>query len=420
MQSDNKHIDQTDDFSRKIGEKLRQHHLPVDSDVWDSLAAQLVPRKKRISVRWVWAAAGVAAALLAWVFLSVPFSLEEREVEVAQQVSEKAVERQQPETATEKPAEIPSAAPLQAQHLPSEKHAQRAETIPYATPEEAETVPAPETEQNALPLFPEKTEELAEVVPPETETADEPEPPYVEELLAENIVAESSRKRSLIAALGSGDGVPELASGGYYDKSPVYAAPILGGNLYDGTGTEMSNKYNVLAPKDYSHIEHRPPVSLSLMVGFPLSENVSLETGLSYTYLLSRFRRNDALTYRGTLQQHYVGIPLNVRYTVWQNRMWGAYLLGGAGIEKGIHSLYKQEIVYNGGVVHHTNVSSGIRGFQFSAQVGAGVHYRLSNQLNVFAEPRLIYYFHNNQPMSARTENPLVFGLNVGFRWQFE
>ena len=35
-----------------------------------------------------------------------------------------------------------------------------------------------------------------------------------------------------------------------------------------------------------------------------------IEAGLSYTYLYSRFNRNDRLVYRGSLKQHYVGIPV--------------------------------------------------------------------------------------------------------------
>ncbi len=97
------------------------------------------------------------------------------------------------------------------------------------------------------------------------------------------------------------------------------------------------------------------------------------------------------------------------------------YLLGGgATIEKGIRAFYKQEIEGNGGIVHHTHVYNRIAGLQFSAQGGAGFSYRLQNNLHLFGEPRLLYYFRNNQPMSARTENPLIFGLNIGVRIQFK
>ena len=48
MQSDDKYIDKPDDFSRKVGVKLREHQMPVDSGVWDSLTERFPSSKKPV------------------------------------------------------------------------------------------------------------------------------------------------------------------------------------------------------------------------------------------------------------------------------------------------------------------------------------------------------------------------------------
>ncbi len=225
--------------------------------------------------------------------------------------------------------------------------------------------------------------------------------------------------RSLVLALGSGGHLPDIAFGEYHGDEASYDNPIPGGEFHNNPVTGIGGNYNLLTPGDFTDIVHRPPLSLSLTADFPVGKKVSLETGFSYTYLFSRFRRNDQFVYRGTLQQHYVGVPVNLRYQTWQNSAWELYMLGGGTIEKGFSSVCQQKIEKNG-IVYHTHMRSRIAGLQFSAQVGAGFSYRLHNDLYLFGEPRLVYYFRNNQPMSARTENPLIFGLHMGIRIQFK
>lgn len=462
MGSDDKYIGKPDDFSRKVGEKLREHQMPVDPDVWDSLKDILPPRKKPVPVYWAWAAAGVAVVVVALLFLLNPFADEPL-------LTEHSQPRKQVKQEMVVPAIIPDNIEKQADeqvgkqvgkysNRPNEKKISEASDLTQAVDKNRmkseEIVKPAESSKMAESSKPGRVTEPAEIAeqveaskstlisesieiarPEETvsvpEKMPDPEEPVksgtkglpAEGLLAENDfslpIQEQRGLRSLIAALGSGGAPLDFSLGSFDADNPIYDSPFPGGELNNGDGVGSSDKYNLLTPGDYTDIEHRLPVSFSLTADFPISKNASMETGLSYTYLFSRFRRNDNFIYRGTLRQHYIGIPVNLRYTVWQNETWNIYLLGGGSIEKGLRSVYKQEIEQNGDIVYHTNVYSRIDGFQFSAQGGAGFSYRLHNNLSLFGEPRLVYYFKNNQPMSARTENPLIFGLNMGIRIQF-
>lgn len=409
MHSDDQYIDKPDDFSRRIGEKLREHRMPVDSDIWDSLTDRFLPQRRGVPLYLRWMAAGVAAVALLLLLL-VDGSNEESggiSEEVRYSDINKTDRIIESEKETERVAEI-----LESRRIPDSGSRGK-----KSNQEEAVEL--------AVMVKPEETVELVATVDPEEPVKPEKKLLPKDEFLAENHLPASGQEhrkhQSLMASLGSGGALPDFFPGDYaYMDSPQNNGSLPGGDLDKGDGLISGGSYNLLSPDDYTDIIHRPPISFSLTANFPVGENLGLETGLSYTYLFSRFNRSDNFIYRGTLQQHYIGIPVNLRYTVWQNDAWNIYLLAGGSIEKGLRAIYKQEIEYNGDRVHHTDVYSRIDGFQFSAQGGVGFSYRLRNNLSLFGEPRIVYYFKNNQPMSARTDNPLIFGLNMGIRLGFK
>lgn len=84
MHSGNRDIEKVDDFSREVGEKLREYRMPVDADVWNSLVENLPAPRKKIPVYWIWSVACVAALVLGFFFFLNPLS-DERAVEMAQE-----------------------------------------------------------------------------------------------------------------------------------------------------------------------------------------------------------------------------------------------------------------------------------------------------------------------------------------------
>lgn len=411
MHSGNRDIEKVDDFSREVGEKLREYRMPVDADVWNSLVESLSAPRKKIPVYWIWSVAGVAALLLGFFFFLNPLS-DERAVEMVQE---------NPENMGKQP-DIPVSEPVFTLKEEASTQTLFAKETQLQKSGMKKSVVYEDITTQAAFLEP----DMPEVSSAESTPAEQDVNPVELFLAADSLslpvqAQDSQKQHSFLLALGSGNSLPDITFGGYDgNESFYYDNPVSGGGFPNDSETSQGEKYNLLTPGDYTEIVHHLPVTVSVTTDFPVGNNVSLETGLSYTYLFSRFRRNDQLTYRGTLQQHYIGIPVNLRYQVWQNDSWSLYLLGGATVEKGIRSIYKQEIEQQGDVVHHTEVYNRIAGLQFSAQGGAGFSYRLQNNLHLFGEPRLLYYFKNNQPLSARTENPLIFGLHVGLRIQFK
>lgn len=432
MQSEDQYIDKPDDFSRKIGEKLREHRMPVDSEIWDSLSDRFLPQRRSMPMYLRWITAGVAAVALLLLLLVDGSNDKSRGIkdEVRYSDINKTDRTTELEKETGRVTEI-----LESQRIP-DSGSRRKKSNQEEAMELVATVNPRESLEMEGKINPEEDKEVEVAEPGELnalENISKSEEPVKQEekvlpkdeLLAENRFTTSGQEhreeQSLIASLGSGGALPDFFSADYlYADSSPDKGSLPGGEYGGGGDLSSGGKYNLLSPDDYTDVVHRPPVSFSLTANFPVAENLGLETGFSYTYLFSRFKRSDNFIYRGTLQQHYIGIPVNLRYTVWQNDAWNIYLLGGASIEKGVYSVYKQEIEHNGDIVYHAKRGGRIDGLQFSAQGGAGFSYRLRDHLSLFGEPRIVYYFKNNQPMSARTDNPLIFGVNVGIRLGFK
>jgi hypothetical protein len=48
-----------------------------------------------------------------------------------------------------------------------------------------------------------------------------------------------------------------------------------------------------------------------------------------------------------------------------------------------------------------------------------GGEYTLAKSAAIYFEPKISYYFDNNQPLSTRTENKLIIGFEGGLRYKF-
>ena len=157
-------------------------------------------------------------------------------------------------------------------------------------------------------------------------------------------------------------------------------------------------------------IHHRQPIRLGVSLHYPLNDRWGIESGLSYTRLLSDITRKSATqTIHIEQKLSYIGIPVNVTYCLWNNRRFSCYLSAGVMAEMMITgnrtSEGKEENLKN-------------QPLQFSINGAAGAEYQLGNVLGLFAEPGLSYHFKNSSDIPTfYQENPLGFNLNLGIRF---
>ena len=157
------------------------------------------------------------------------------------------------------------------------------------------------------------------------------------------------------------------------------------------------------------------PLNLGAQLQFPISENLALGVGVSYTMLKSKF---DCLVnkvkYSGEQTLHYIGVPVNIYGTIAQKNKFMFYINAGAMLEKGIRAKYKFESYKD---MHR--YSTDMDGLLFSVNAGLGVEYKFSNYMGLYFEPNLIYFTNSDMQYSVRTDQPLQIKAELGCRFHF-
>lgn len=162
------------------------------------------------------------------------------------------------------------------------------------------------------------------------------------------------------------------------------------------------------------------PVSFGAGVRIGLSSKWSIGAGVNYSMLSRKFYGTyTKVGTGGTIEnstssdirntQHYIGIPVNAYYDIVDSRNVNFYAYAGGTVEKCISDKYS---VLNTSIIHKEKVD----GFQWSANVGIGVGFKLSKHLGLYIDPSLRYYFDNGQPHSIRSAQPLMLGFEVGLK----
>nr|MBQ5604045.1 outer membrane beta-barrel protein [Bacteroidales bacterium] len=171
--------------------------------------------------------------------------------------------------------------------------------------------------------------------------------------------------------------------------------------------------------KSYTPTFHYP-ITFGLTVDIPLTRLFSLQTGLTYTYLLSEIQGNQENATSWTLDQslHYLGLPLSLAVDMVNHRSWRVYAAAGGGLEKALCALQHSELRNSlTGEYSTANTTQSVSGVQPYAAASFGLAYTFASRWQVYFQPALNYYFDTNQPMSIRTKKPFSLNLGAGFRF---
>ena len=157
---------------------------------------------------------------------------------------------------------------------------------------------------------------------------------------------------------------------------------------------------------------HDLPISLGLTFSYPLTDRLSIGTGVVYTKLNSDFTNvmlDNQVCRHQTL--HYVGIPLNVQFALWQWRGLNIYLSGGGQVDWNVEAKINID-----GIDQKINKDR----MQWSIGGGLGVQYNILPQFGLYAEPGIRHYFDNGSNVSNFfKEKPTDFHLELGLRFKW-
>ncbi len=189
------------------------------------------------------------------------------------------------------------------------------------------------------------------------------------------------------------------------------------GEELEGMPTVMGANFNQYVN---SKVNHKMPVQLGLSLNIPLHPRWSLTTGVTYTKLSSDLQSGTEVAYYATEQSlHYVGIPLQMNYTLLTSRIVNLYMGAGAAIEKCVKGVQRTEYIVNNNYHATTpevsNLGKGL--WQASMGAAAGIQLNLTSQLGIYVEPGLRYYLPDGSSLpNIRHDKPVNFSLQMGLR----
>ena len=185
----------------------------------------------------------------------------------------------------------------------------------------------------------------------------------------------------------------------YYDKNIKIAS------FFD-------ERYMAMIPTSdlYEKTKHHQPISVGMQVGFHLLPKLKLSTGLVYTKASSDFISGVSDTRTVSTQDlHYIGVPLNLSYSVWEYKGLHTYVTAGG------------EGAVN--IKNHTETDGEVKErkrdkIQWSTNASVGIQYDFIPQLGVYVEPGMKYYFDNgSQIENIFKDKKLNFNIQFGLRF---
>ena len=377
--------------------------------MWESIESRLPqPEAKAPAAWWHWAVPAMAlaaAALSAVFFLNKPSANNTYETEqnsvIAQVPHQEDSRRSLLAFSDEQPSdsaqEQPAVQVLRAYRDP--------QTVPVTEPSAAEM-----QQESDLPLAgeeplaaqeqksaPEQTAKASDTKPADTPIVMEysQNPFYYHE-------AETRARRAQLQLNG-------LIGGNEASQMPFSRSFIMGTRaVSDPTGTTITEN---------TESTYGIPLSFGLGTRFYLTNRLSVGTGLTYSLLVRSFNGTyieGAKQVSGDVRHsiQYLGIPLNLYYDILDTDLLQLYLFGGGAAEKAISNKY---LIQNGS--DPINYSTKVPGLQWSADLGLGIQFRLTDNVGLYLDPSARYYFNSNQPKSIRTRKPFMFGFEAGLRF---
>ncbi|MDR1340663.1 MAG: porin family protein [Prevotellaceae bacterium] len=430
-------------FERLIRSKFEDYRIPVDPDNWDAVEKSLIKGRR---IKYIYIAASFVAVAAATVLLLITLNLPKNGsnqgsgIESENTLVQKQETPKTPETQTEKQNPVTETAVQTAPKTETETETERESP-------ESRTQP----ESNSVPTYIANTETLAaQVETPEPRTEDPPLKGQLKfvphNISGASINLPSSNKLQLP---GNDMRLTLPANRKPDDKKNDNSAPDNGNNMmakldksnsgwsvlmsfgagnYQSTNIKNKNsdlimaeplltssqsvdyiknryKNDIMVP-DNANTKHGLPLSARFIVRKDLNSRLAVESGLSYTYLSTKYTWN-----KNTAAQHlhYLGIPLNAVYYMVSKPSWNVYASAGGMVEKGVYSYIDRS--------DRIESKTNMKGLQWSVNGSLGVTYKLSRSLGLFFEPQVGYFFDNGQPESIRTDWPVSFGLGIGLRF---
>lgn len=407
-----------DKWIENIREKMSEFEMTPPEGLWDSVQDGLNTRKSR---RWKILPAAIAASVAMIIGLYIAFMpvntpiAEEPLLCLATESDNKTDCIMNEESSAQ---DYPSSQQSNVGRNSLPSHISTAEKLAVATKNIADEEPSNADIREIDTITTSVPEPgVAENTPP-----DEPDADKYELYAYNEPYGHVSEKRFSIAVSTSADGMGGLFNDNdFFNSQPhqMFASNIDGTRMGGGIFSDSNSSNEPVAPEPspVEIFDHKLPLRFSLNLSFPLLRNLSMDTGIAYSYLKSDIKYGDANTgiWNGEQKLHFIGIPVSLRYTALSMHHCDFYVSGGAMVEKCIGGKIESDD-RSGTIYSYPGCDD--RPFQFSLNASAGIQYNFAKGCGLYLEPGMGIYLDNGSRLRAiYSERPVTFNLNIGVRF---
>ncbi len=208
--------------------------------------------------------------------------------------------------------------------------------------------------------------------------------------------------------------------GGYTNLAAYEMAP----NVYEGEAAITGNAFGkILLANRYSEvytdIKHRQPIVVGATASYNLDNRWSIKSGVTYSYLSSKLHSGSDNNYYSSNQTlHFIGIPVNVNYNIWDNKRLMVYASTGGMVEKNVSGKLSTDYIVNNKLEHSKRENISIDRLQWSVNASVGAQYNITDNIGLYFEPGVNYHFKNNSKIETiYKEKPFNLSLRLGLNF---
>lgn len=163
------------------------------------------------------------------------------------------------------------------------------------------------------------------------------------------------------------------------------------------------------------------PLTFDLTTSLQLSDRWAIEGGLRLTRngFEAVTGNSDTTNITRTDKTFYIGIPVNVNYTMIQKGKWRMYATAGMAVD--IPVWHSTAIDYNidNRMIFRRNTSPDRPAIQWSANAGIGVGYEVAPHIELFFAPQTTYHLPAGGTPTLWQEQRLKLSWPVGIRLKY-
>jgi len=185
-------------------------------------------------------------------------------------------------------------------------------------------------------------------------------------------------------------------------------------------GNQIINTYKSRKMK----LDHNQPINFGITINKKLTNRLSIESGIMYTYLSSRIKSIESMDYnlKDYQQFHYLGIPVTFNYMLAEWKKLQLYVSAGGAIQKDIYGKMKTnedlESLIEMNKYESKNISQDHP--QFSLTTSIGVSYPIYKKMSAYTNLGGAYYIDaKNKYETIYSDRKWIFNINLGVKFGF-